>query len=346
MSKVFIIIVSYNGQKYLPALFSSLAKQTVQAEIVLVDNGSSDGSVFFVEQNYPAVKVFRNEKNLGFAQGNNIGIKYALEGGVDYVALLNQDTRVEPDWLERLVEKMEADKSIGCCQPTILMWPDQEKVNSLGNEIHFLGFGFTKGNGQKLEAMKQKKGGIQEEITYCSGAACVFRAEALKKVGLFDEKLFMYQDDLDLGWRLRLAGYRNVLVPTAIVYHEYHYSQAKYKYYYMERNRHWVNLKNYRLWTLLLILPAMILMEMGLWAFAIIKGWWLEKLKGYFDLMKNLPYIFQKRRQVQKLRKAGDRPVTKLFVSRIWYQEISNPLLNYIGNPLMVIYWNIARWLI
>ncbi len=343
MNKIFIIIVSYNGKKYLPTLFDSLSRQITKTEIIIVDNASTDDSVFFIKQNYPAVKIIKNEKNLGFAQGNNIGIRYALANGADYIALLNQDTRVEPDWLEKLINKMESDKNIGCCQPTILMWPDKEKINSLGNEIHFLGFGFTRGNDKKLEEMKDK---IREEVTYCSAAACLIRAEALKKVGLFDEKLFMYHEDLDLGWRLRLAGYKNVLMPEAIIYHEYQYSQAKYKYYYMERNRHWVNLKNYRLWTLLLILPALIIMELGMWFFAVTKGWWLKKLKGYGSLIKNLPYIIKKRREVQRLRKVSDREITKMFVAKIWYQEISNPLLNYIGNPLMTVYWHIVKWLV
>ncbi|MFH1173297.1 MAG: glycosyltransferase family 2 protein [bacterium] len=342
MSKVFIIIVNYNGQKYLPALLASLARQTLKAAIILVDNASTDNSVVFVGKDYPEVKIIKNQKNLGFAQGNNIGIEQAIKEGADYIALLNQDTRVEPDWLAKLVDKMEEDKSIASCQPTILMWPDKNKINSLGNEIHFLGFGFTKGNGQALDFSANR----QTKITYCSGAACLLSVEALKKVGLFDEKLFMYQEDLDLGWRFRLAGYLNVLVPEAVVYHEYHFSQAKYKYYYMERNRHWVNLKNYRFWSLIIIFPAIIIMELGLWFFAVVKGWWPEKIKGYVSLIKNLPYILKQRKQVQQLRKVSDRKIVKLFVSRIWYQEISNPLLNYLGNPLMAVYWSIARWLV
>lgn len=329
MSKIFIIIVSYNGRKYLPALFEGLAKQTIKAEIILVDNNSTDGATL----DYPAY-IIRNGENLGFARGNNIGIEYALANGADYVVLLNQDTRVEPDWLEKIINKMEQDKSVACAQSLILMWPDKEKINSAGNEIHFLGFGFSN---------RQKTAG---EVTYCSGAACVFSAEALKKVGLFDDKLFMYQEDLDLGWRFRLAGYKNVLVPETIVYHEYRYSQAKYKYYYMERNRHWVNLKNYRLRTLILILPAMMIMELGIWFFAVINGWWPEKIKGYFDLIRNLPYIIKKRREVQRLRIVSDREITKMFVAKIWYQEISNPLLNYLGNPLMEAYWLIVKYLI
>jgi len=348
MTKVFIIIVNYNGQKYLPALFSSLDKQTTKAEIILVDNHSTDNSVVFVEQSYPDVKIIKNQENLGFAQGNNVGIQYALDNKADYIALLNQDTRVEPDWLEKLIKKMEADKKIASSQPTILLWPDKDKINSLGNEIHFLGFGFTRGNGENISFLNKNdlnKDDIKE-VTYCSGAACVFRVEALKQVGLFDERLFMYHEDLDLGWRFRLAGYKNVLVSEAVIYHEYHFSQAKYKYYYMERNRYWVLLKNYRLFTLLLILPAMIVMELGLWLFAIIKGWWWEKLKGYFSLLFNLAYILEERYKIQKLRKVSDRRITRLFVSSIDYQEISNPLLKYIGNPLMVVYWNLAKWFI
>lgn len=343
MNKIFLVIVNYNGQKYLPDLFNSLDKQTVKAEIILVDNASTDESVVFVAKNYPEVKIIKSDKNLGFAQGNNLGIEYALKNNADYVALLNQDTRVESDWLEKVIGKMEEDKSIASAQPVILLWPDKNKINSIGNEIHFLGFGFSAGNGQEWEEVKDK---TKEEITYCSGAACVFKAEALRKVGLFDGRLFMYQEDLDLGWRLRLAGYRNVLVKEALVYHEYHFSQAKYKYYYMERNRHWVNLLNYRIWTLIIILPATLVMELGIWLFALIKGFWPEKIKGYGNIIKNLPYILRQRSKVQKLRKISDRKMSQFLVSRIWYQEISNPLLNYLGNPLMTIYWQIIKWIV
>ena len=259
------------------------------------------------------------------------------------MALLNQDTRVAPNWLNKLVKVMEADRKIAAVQPTILLWPEQNKINSIGNEIHFLGFGFAKGNQQLALSNNQS---IQQPVTYCSGAACLLRVSALQKVGLFDEKLFLYQEDLDLGWRFLLAGYQNYLAPQSVVYHQYQYSQSKYKYYYLERNRHWVNLKNYSWWTLLIITPAMIIMELGMWVFAIKNNWWWEKLKGYGSLLVNLPYIFRERNRVQKLRQVKDKQIVKKFVGKIWYQEISNSLLNYVGNPLLNLYWRIVKRLI
>ena len=213
----------------------------------------------------------------------------------------------------------------------------------MGNSIHYLGFAFC--NYYK----HQDNLGLTEafETPYVSGAACLIKMSALNKTGLFDERLFMYHEDVDLGWRLRLAGYKIMLDPLSVAYHKYNYSKAKYKFYYMDRNRFIVLLQNYRLLTLLLILPMLLFMELGIIIFSLKNGWFGEKLKGYAWIILHLPSILAQRINVQfKIRKVKDREIVKFFVGTIEFQEVDNWLLKFLINPIMQIYWLIIKKII
>ncbi|MCX6785505.1 MAG: glycosyltransferase family 2 protein [Candidatus Komeilibacteria bacterium] len=340
MKKVAILIVNYNGQQYLPDLLESVFKyrpQSVFFETIVVDNASIDDSVAWLVKNYPQVTLLKQSENFGFAGGNNIGIKYALNKGYDYVMLLNQDTVVSQGYLDKLIEKIEAVPAAAAVQPKLLLYPLTDLVNSLGNVIHYLGFGYT-----------AAKPILNNEVNYCSGAACLISAAAFKKVGLFNEELFMYHEDLDLGWRFRLRGYKNLVEPKSAVYHKYEFSRSIKKYYFLERNRFMVILQNYKIGTLVLILPALILMELGLFLFSFSNGWWLEKLKvyRYFFSLKNWQKIFKTRKQIQGHRSRPDRLIVKDFAGTIEHQEINSPLVACLVNPLFNAYWRIIKPLI
>ncbi len=346
MNKVAVIIVNYNGQNYLPALLTSLFKfwpQTVKQEIIVVDNASGDNSVDWLKANYPQVIILANQENYGFAKGNNLGLKYALSQGDDYAMLLNQDTIVTAGYLDKLAEALAADKAVAAVQPKILLYPQTQLLNSLGNVIHFLGFGYTSGHRQADFFSSEPK-----EVNYCAGAACLIKLAVLEKVGLFKEELFMYHEDLDLGWRLSLAGYKNVLAPQAIVYHQYEFSRSIKKYYFMERNRLMVMLENYRLATLLLILPAWLVMEAGLLLFAFTSGWLMEKLKvyGYFFSLKVWREILVQRRLTQAQRRLPDRAIVSKFSGLIANQEVKHFLVDKAANPLFNLYWQLIKRLI
>lgn len=343
--KVAIIILSYNGRQYLPDCLSSLAKINYPKDnfkIIIIDNASNDGSVDYIKENFPEITLIANEKNLGFAGGNNVGINYAISQGFDYIYLLNQDTVVKADFLKEAVKVAESDDKIAAVQSKLLYFSNKGKINSWGNEIHFLGFGWTGGN---LEDDKIKQ---NQEITYASGAASLWKIEALKEIGLFDEKLFAYHEDLDLCWRARLMGYKIMLAAGSVVYHKYEFSRSIKKYYFMERNRYIVMLQNYKWPTLFLIGPVMDLMEIGLFLFSLKSGWWREKIKVYKYLFqgKNLEKIFATRRKIQKERKVKDKEIVKHFVGEIKNQEIKNPFLDYFANPLFNLYWQIVKSII
>lgn len=341
--KITIIIVTYNARHYLSDLLGSLERQDYPQgliQTIVVDNHSTDSTVGYIKEKLPQAKIVVNRKNLGFATANNQGYFLAQKNQSDYVFLLNQDTILERGALSRLVKLAESNSKIAAVQPKLLLHPETNEINSFGNSIHYLGFAFC--NHYKERDSK----GITTpfELPYASGAAVLLRMSALENTGLFDDKLFMYHEDVDLGWRLRLAGYRIMFDPLAVVYHKYNYSKARYKFYYMDRNRLIVLLQNYKILTILLICPMLIVMELGIIAFSIKNGWFKEKMKGWAWIILHWPSILGRRLDSQfKVRKVKDREVIDLFVSSIKFQEIDNPILKYLVNPLMVAYWFIVR---
>ncbi len=345
--KVALIVVAYNAKRYLDGCLGSLEKADrdgIDLDVIVVDNASKDGTAAEVRRRFPRVELIESGRNLGFAGGNNLGMRTALERGADLIYLLNQDTEVNADFLTEAVKVAEADEKIGSVQSLLLLHPDRGLINSTGNAIQFLGFGYCRDYRRPLAEWRHA--GI-DKIAYASGAGVLLRASALRETGLFDESLFLYHEDLDLGWRLRLAGYANVLAPHSIVYHKYEFSRSISKYYFMERNRFLVMFKNYRLWTLLVLAPWLILSELGLFAAAIRSGWWKEKLKVYAYFLNPLVWfrLARDRAAVCRLRRVGDREIVSLFTPVIAFQDVSGPL-TAIANPLMTVLWFFLKFLI
>jgi len=354
--KIGVIIVSYNSRQYLDGLFLSLSKVKYQNwSIIFVDNASPDDSVAYITEkfaaNFPNLTIMRVDNNSGFAIGNNIGLKYLAENNFDYAYLLNQDTEVEPDFLEKALEK--AGEGVGSVQSFLKLYNKNGEINSLGNTIHYLGLGYCCGYRWSEEKTKKyledwQKRDPELNITYGSGAGILFNMKALQKVGFFDDIYFLYHEDLDLGWRLRLAGYKNILAPESIVYHKYEFSRSIKKFYWMERNRFLTIFKNYSAWTLIVIFPALFVMELGLFFFSFFSGWWREKLRvyEYFLEIKNWKMLLKSRKKTQALRRVGDAEITKYFVGEILFQDMDNFILRRIANPIFNLYWRFARHLL
>src|SRR3989338_2584574 len=207
------------------------------------------------------------------------GLSYAIKSDFNYAVILNQDVEVEKNWLEPLVIEMKDDGSTAAAQPLVL-YNDKETVQAWGNEVHFLGFGFSGGNLQKVRSTNSEL--RTREVTYTTGSAMIMRMSVIREVGMLDEDLEMYHEDLEWCLRARLQGYRMMLVPESRVYHKYEFERSIKKYYFMERNRFIVMVEYYKFLTLLAILPAFIVMETGLLFFSLIRGFWRERLKAYF----------------------------------------------------------------
>lgn len=352
INKKVAIIVSPNwqdyGRKYLADCLTSLKKQDYlgEAKIFLVDNESTEESFNYLKTVAPGIEILRNADNAGFAKGNNVAMRAALEQSFDYIVLFNMDTEIDPGAVNELVRVAQLNKQIGAVQARLMLHPEKNKINSLGNATHYLGFGYTVGNGESITNYQLPITNHQD-IFYPSGAAVLFKAEALREVGLFDEEYWMYNEDQELGWRLWLAGWRSVLAPEAVVYHKYEFSRSAKRFYWMDRNRILSILKCYRLPTLILIFPAFLLMEFGLLVFSLKGGWFGEKLKvyGYFFSAANWSKLLKSRQMVQKSRKMTDRAVAKMLSGKILFQEFDSLPLK-IANLVFNIYWQLIRLLI
>ena len=302
MVRVVIIIPVYNGRQYLPDLLCSLKRHEsagIQREILVCDDKSSDNAVEFIKNSCPEVRVIEGEKNLGYAGNVNRGLSYAIKSDFNYAVILNQDVEVEKNWLEPLVREMKDDGSTAAAQPLVL-YNDKETVQAWGNEVHFLGFGFSGGNLQKVRSTNSEL--RTREVTYTTGSAMIMRMSVIREVGMLDEDLEMYHEDLEWCLRARLQGYRMMLVPESRVYHKYEFERSIKKYYFMERNRFIVMVEYYKFLTLLAILPAFIVMETGLLFFSLIRGFWRERLKAYFWFFCHLEQVYFKRLKIQKQR--------------------------------------------
>lgn len=338
--KIALAIITYNSEKKLPDCLASLAKQDYPKELVdliIIDNNSIDQSAAIAKQSPISARLLENSENAGFAKANNQAYELARELGDDYLVLLNDDTIVEPDWLSKLIALAESDEKIGAVQAKLLLWPEKGLINSYGNALTFLGFGYCNLYRQP------DKAGRPFEVPYPSGGVVAIKMPALEKIGLFDDALFMYHEDVDLGWRLRLTGWKIMLEPAAVVYHKYSFAKASYKYYYMERNRFYVSRKNFKIATLILFFPAHLAMELGLFFFAAKNGWLKEKLRGYFWFFRNLPLVLKRRREIQRLRTVGDKEIIRLFSASIKFQDIDNPVLAKLVNPAMEAYFWLAK---
>lgn len=366
MKKVAIIISpNYKNyaERYLDDCIGSIKKQDWQGEmkIFITDNESSEESFNYLKnkfeyclgckdpaeagQNINLIKweIVKNEKNDGYAKGCNDSIRSALKQNYDLIAIFNIHTILEPNCLSEMVKVLDSDEKIGIVQARMMLWPEKDKISSLGNITHFLGFGYCVGYREKLELNKLKV----KNIFYPSGSSILTKRKILEQVGLFDEEFWMYNEDQDLGWRVWLAGYRCILAPDAVMYNKYEFQRSIKKFYWMDRNRIIAMIKNYRLGTLILILPPFVIMELGLILFSLKTGWFKEKIKvwKYFLTPAKWKYLHNARKRTQSLRKIKDKDMIKMFSGKIWYQEVDDVKLRLV-NPVFNFYWRLVKMVI
>lgn len=345
----------------LDRLFDSLARTQAPEggwAIVIVDNPSPLGNL---EQylrtavlprvgiDLPLVTVHTNPTNTGFAGGHEDALRLSAAYEPTYVYLLNQDTHVAPDFLVMSVAAAEANSRAVLVQSRIMMG-DEVHVNSCGNAMHFLGFGFTLGYKDTFvpgTSIETQRHGLP--MFYASGAGVLLRMALLPKIGgMFAPSYFMYHEDLDLSWRTRLAGFDVDYAEASVVYHHYEFSRSIQKFYWMERNRHLTNFINYQIPTVLLLLPGLAIMEVGTLLFAFRSGWWREKFCAwkFFVRPSTWQFIAIRRKMVRGLRVKSDREMLRHMVGVITAQDVQNPLVTYIMNPLFTAYFRALQWIV
>jgi len=214
MIRVAVVIPNWNGRKWLGPCLSSLRAQRYRAfETIVVDNGSTDGSVAFLAEAFPEVRVCAEPRNLGFAAGMNLG--FNAGGPVDYLAALNNDTVAEPDWLEALVRALDADPGAGSAAALMVSLRDPQVIDTAGDGYGWTGLSFKLGAGLPVGQVPE----LPYQVFGASAGACLYRRRMLDEIGTFDETYFAYMEDVDLALRARLAGWSCVAVPAARVRH-------------------------------------------------------------------------------------------------------------------------------
>jgi len=328
---VSVIVLNYNAGDLLLNCIDSLKKSTyANLEILVVDNISSDESQRKCKEKFPDIKLIQNEKNLGYCGGNNIGIK---EAKGEFIVILNPDTIVEPNCVKELILAHEKFGD-GLYQPKILSLNEENIIQSTGNMLHVFGFGFARDKGNRITDKKEEV----EKIGYASGTCLFTSRKVIEKVGLLDEFLFLYHDDLDLGWRAAQIGINSYYVPDSKIFHVESYSlkwSAK-KFYWLERNRKYCLLTHYSKETYGKMRFSLMLVDLFVWVFYISKGFLGAKIKAELEIRKNKEIIEKKFNELEKRKTVSDEKLIKNFPDEIFVpRNVSQESMNHTFNSIL-----------
>jgi len=213
-SNLAVIVLNWNGPQDTIDCIDSLLNQSVPVDIIIVDNGSVDGSAEIIEKKYKNIKVLKQNHNLGFAGGVNVGIKYSIDNNYPFIALFNNDATADKNWASMLTQKTEEDDSIGIVTG-LLLNSSGEFIDSTGEQYSNWGLPFPRSRDHKRT--KAPDGGLTFGAT---GGASLYKTKMLRNIGLFDEDFFAYYEDADISFRAQLAGWKVAYEPKAIAYHK------------------------------------------------------------------------------------------------------------------------------
>ena len=277
MKSITVVIPNYNGMQYLAGCLDSLAAQTDQDfEVVMIDNGSTDGSVSWVREHFPRVKIRAYHKNTGFCKAVNAGIR--LSRG-EFVLLLNNDVVCDPEMVGQLHRAIVSrPEAFSCCAKLVQM-ADPSRIDDAGDFYSALGWAFARGKGER-----STRYGRQEKVFACCAAAAIYRREILEKIGLFDERHFAYLEDIDVGYKALRLGYENWYIPQALVYHAGSATSGSrhnaFKVRLSARNSIWLVRKNMRPAQIAVNLPLIAAGCLVKWAYFRRKGLGKEYIEG------------------------------------------------------------------
>ncbi len=299
MPEISVIIVNWNGKHLLEACLSALRRQTFRDfETIFVDNGSRDGSAQYVRSYFPEVKVLALEKNLGFTGGNIAGYKFATG---KLIVLLNNDTEVNPRWLEAINNGSKAYPEAGSFASKMMYFDDRHRVENCGFDVDIAGTTVEIGR----DEWDAPKWSLPRKVFGACGGAAAYRRSMLDHIGFLDPALFMIYEDVDLSFRAQLCGYECVYLPQAVVYHRYRSTlgtQPALQVFYAQRNIDLVFLKNFPLRLILRSAPRRLLYELGSALYFLRLGSGSAFMRAKFHVLTELPSVLAKRKAVQKLR--------------------------------------------
>ncbi|MEM2703847.1 MAG: glycosyltransferase family 2 protein [Candidatus Bathyarchaeia archaeon] len=316
---VSIVVLNYNGLKHLKTCLDSvLSTDYPNFEVIVVDNGSTDDSVEFIRSTYPSLKLLRLSKNIYAAGGYMVGV---LAARGKYVAILNNDVEVDRNWLKPLVEALEGMSWVAAADVKYRNFFDRRRFDdsaAAGRWIDYFGNNYTRG-------VNELDLGQYDKPAYIFGVLTIFKRNILIKVGGFDTSYLFGYEDIDLGWRLNLAGYKVLYVPQAIIYHksgattrDKHAQRPKPEFFYLnKRNRLITLMKNYSAINMISTLSITLLeYYLSMWYFFASrkKVYGLQLARAIWYIFRNLRKVIEKRVSVQQLRVLSDKDIKKRMV--------------------------------
>jgi len=294
--QVTVVILNWNGRHLLSGCLSALQAQTFcDFETIVVDNGSSDGSVEWLRAQHPAVHVIQNSTNLGFATANNQGIRASQ---APLIVLLNNDANLAPNCLQALVEAAERATWAGMLACKIVQHDAPDRMDSAGIEVDRAGVAWNRGWGEAAADHTQPL-----EVFGPSAAAALYRRALLDQIGLLDDDFFIYYEDVDLAWRAQWAGWRCLYVPEAVADHIHSATTGRgspFKNFLLGRNKWRAILKNYPFMTLAAYFPLMVMLDFGAALAASWRSRNLGPIRGRIAVLRDVRQMWRQRRSVQQ----------------------------------------------
>jgi GT2 family glycosyltransferase len=328
------VVVAFGAEPVLPACVRSiLASVDVDVDVVVVDNGCTDGAVEAV-RTLPRVQVLDPGRNLGFDEACNLAVA-SSDGAL--VALVNFDAVVDPHAIARLA-RVAAEEDVGIATASLRFADDPARINSAGNEIHFLGYSWCGALGEPASAHTERR-----DVASASGAAMVVRRVVWEQLGGFAPEFFMYYEDPELSLRCWRMGLRVVFVPDAIVVHRYEFGRNAPKMYLVERNRLIAMLTLFESRTLACLAPVMIGVELAMFVLAVRQGWAGAKVRGWVWLVRHRAWLRRRREQLAAERTVPDSAIAPLLATRLTEGSMDLPQFLRPFDAALAAYWRFVR---
>jgi GT2 family glycosyltransferase len=328
-----VIIVAYGSGPGLLSCVASVWADEPGWEVVVVDNGAGGEEIDAVAA-AGRVTIVRPAENLGFAGGCNLGARVAAG---ESLVFLNPDTVVAPGSLKRLLEPLD-DPEVGIVTARLRLFDQPDLLHAAGTVIHVSGLGWSSGYGTAADGHS-----AQADVTAPCGAAMALRADTFRDLGGFHDEFFLYQEDVQLGWRAQMSGRRVVVSSHADVWHDYDFERNDKKRYFMERNRLAFLGTCFSARTLLLLAPLLLATELVMLLLALRQGWLRDKLAGWMWLMRNGRKLARRRRETQRGRRVHDRDLASLLTAVVDPGMLKVPMFVRALNPLLLVYWTVVR---
>lgn len=321
--KTAVIVLNYNGKQFLDDCLSSLKRQSYKNyQVWVLDNASSDGSIDYIKKRYPWVKVIKNKRNDGTAEGSNVA---ARKTESKYIVFMSNDIKADKNCLKYLVKTLDEDEKVGLCSSKLLRFEKDKKtgkslIDNVGGDLDIYGFGWPRGvlsTGKQWEKRK--------DVAFSYGGSFIIRRHLFEKLDGYDRRYFTLGDDIDLSWRVRLLGYRVMVNPASFIYHKVSATlgiifSTPQRRFWSERNCLRTLLKNYEVKNLFLILPRYFVIEMmeaGFFLFfkrqpRVVFG----LIKAFLWNLVNLPDTLRERVRIQKMRVVKDEEILKMMFKK------------------------------